>query len=222
MAKIEWDKVGERYYETGTDHGVLYIRDDEGAYDTGFAWNGLVGVSQKPTGAEATPVYADNIKYLNLQSAEEFEATIEAYTYPPEFGECDGTKSAAPGLYVSQQPRKTFGFCYRTLVGNDVDLNDHAYKLHLVYGALASPSEKAYATVNDSPEATTFSWDVTTTPVPVAAEGFRPTAHLVVDSRDVAEADLAALEALLYGGESTDPSLPMPDAVIDLLTPSGG
>ena len=178
MAALTWDGTGERHFETGTDHGVLYTRDASGAYTTGVAWNGLVGVTQSPTGAEPNPQYADNIKYLSLVSAEEFGATIEAFTYPDEFAECDGTASPSSGVYVGQQPRKTFGMSYRTLKGNDLESTEFGYKLHLIYGALASPSEKSYTTVNDSPEALTFSWEVTTTPESV--EGFKPTAIITI------------------------------------------
>ena len=211
-AVLAWDQVGERLYETGVDKGVLYPLDESGEYSEGFAWNGLTTVTESPTGAEATPTYADNIKYLNLVSAEEFGATIEAYTYPDEFAQCDGTAEPQPGVAVGQQSRKLFGLCYRTLLGNDVEGNDHGYKLHLIYGALAAPSEKAYATINDSPEAIAFSWEVTTTPVSVA--GLKPTAQLVIDSTKVDPADLATLEDILYGTVGDDPSLPLPDAVI--------
>src|SRR5690606_35515536 len=172
MARVTWDQVGERLYETGVDHGVLYLRNETGDYDTGVAWNGLVSVTESPTGAESNPQYADNIKYLNLVSAEEFGATIEAFTYPEEFAQCDGTAAPAAGVYVGQQPRRTFGLSYRTQVGNDIDGTDHGYKLHLIYGALAAPSEKAYNTINDSPEAITFSWELTTTAVEVP--GLKP------------------------------------------------
>lgn len=211
MATITWDAVGERFYETGVDRGVLYL-PTSGEYDTGVAWNGLVSVTESPSGAEPSPQYADNIKYLNLVSAEEFGGTIEAFTYPEEFGQCDGTALPAEGVAVGQQTRKTFGLSYRTRVGNDVDGVDHGYKLHLIYGALAAPSEKAYSTINDSPEAITFSWEITTTPV--AVTGLKPTASITVDSTKVSPTALAELEALLYGGESTEPSLPLPDEVI--------
>jgi len=214
MAPLTWDQVGERLYETGVDHGVLYIPDQAGVYNTGVAWNGLTTVTESPSGAEPNAQYADNIKYLNLISAEEFGATIEAFTYPEEFAQCDGTDVPAPGVSVGQQGRKMFGLSYRTRVGNDVDGTEHGYKLHLIYGAQASPSEKAYATINDSPEAISFSWDVTTTPVPVT--GHKPTSLLVVDSTVVDAADLASLEALLYGNGATPAALPTPDAVIAL------
>lgn len=218
MAKLSWDQVGERFYETGVDHGVLYVVESDGTYGEGVAWNGLVSVTESPSGAEPNPQYADNIKYLNLMSAEEFGATIEAFTYPDEFAACDGTAFPSDGVSLGQQPRRTFGLSYRTLVGNDVDGTEHGYKLHLVYGALASPSEKAYNTVNESPEAITFSWEISTTPVEV--EGFKPTAILTIDSTKVASADLEALEALLYGDESAEPILPLPDAVLDLFSGS--
>lgn len=214
--KLAWDQVGERLYETGVDHGVLYIPDANGDYADGYAWNGLTTVTESPSGAEATPLYADNIKYLNLVSAEEFGATIEAFTYPDEFAQCDGTVSPAGGVTVGQQSRKTFGLCYRTRLGNDVDGTDHGYKLHLIYGALAAPSEKAYATINDSPEAITFSWEVSTSPVEVP--GFKPTAQLTVDSTKVTADNLTALENALYGTAGADPYLPLPAEVIAMFT----
>ena len=216
MAVLTWDQVGERFYETGVDHGVLYL-PTAGVYDSGVAWNGLISVTESPSGAEPSPQYADNIKYLNLLSTEEFGGTIEAYTFPDEFAQCDGTAFPKVGLAVGQQTRKSFGLSYRTKIGNDTDGQDLGYKLHLVYGALAAPSEKAYATVNESPEAVTFSWEFTTTPVDV--NGLKPTALLTIDSTKVDEADLTALEALLYGTALGKPSLPMPDAVIALFTP---
>jgi hypothetical protein len=219
MTALEWDKVGERVYETGVDHGVLYLPNGSGVYDSGFAWNGLTTVTESPSGAEASPQYADNIKYLNLVSYEEFGATIEAFTYPKEFGACDGTASPETGVYIGQQNRKPFGFSYRTLKGNDVEGTDFGYKLHLVYAALAAPSEKANATVNDSPEAVTFSWEVTTTPVPVGTIGgtaYKPTSYLCIDSTEVDADSLADLEALLYGTEGTDPALPTPAEVVAL------
>lgn len=217
MAPLTWDDVGEKVYETGVDHGVLYLPDSAGVYNTGFAWNGLTTVTESPSGADPNPQFADNIKYLNIISAEEFGGTIEAFTYPDEFGQCDGTALPAPGVAVGQQGRKMFGLCYRTKVGNDVDGVDFGYKLHLIYGAQAAPSEKAYATINDSPAAINFSWAITTTPVPVT--GLRPTALIVVDSTTVDAADLASLEALLYGAASVEAALPMPDAVIELFAP---
>lgn len=211
MTKIVWDKTGERFYETGVSKGVLYVQSTEGTYPKGVAWNGLTAVTESPSGAEATPLYADDTKYLNLMSTEEFGATIEAYTYPDEFAQCDGSAELATGVTIGQQPRKTFGMCYRTALGNDVDGNNHGYKLHIIYGALAAPSEKGYTTINDSPEAITFSWEVSTTPVNVT--GFKPTASLVIDSTKVAAEKLAALETLLYGGESTEAKLPLPDEI---------
>ena len=211
---LTWDQTGERLYETGVDHGVLYVYDSTNrTYGNGIAWNGLTNVSEKPSGAEATPLYADNIKYLNLMSNEEFGATIEAYTYPDEFAECDGSASIATGVTIGQQKRKTFGFSYRTKIGNDVDGNDHGYKYHLVYGCLAAPTEKAYATINDSPEAITFSWEVTTTPIEVT--GKKPTANITIDSTKVDSAKIAALEALIYGSTSAPATMP---TIAQLLT----
>ena len=208
MAKLVFDESGKRFYETGVSKGVLYVQDASGAYPQGVAWNGLTAVNEAPSGAEATPLYADDIKYLELRSAEEFGATIEAYTYPDEFEQCDGSAELAEGVVIGQQARKAFGLCYRTIVGNDVQGNDFGYKLHLIYGATAAPSEKAYATVNDSPEAVTFSWEVTSTPVEVP--GFKASASIVIDSTKVNEEKLAALEAKLYGDESTEAMLPLP------------
>lgn len=214
MTQLVWDQIGKRFYETGVDHGVLYIPDGGGNYTNGVAWNGLTTVTEAPSGAEANPQYADNIKYLNLISAEEFGATIEAFTFPDEFAQFDGMVSPTPGVVIGQQGRKTFGLCYRTRIGNDVDGTDLGYKLHLVYGCTASPSEKAYNTINDSPEAITFSWELSTTPV--AVPGYKPTSILTIDSTKVAPADLADLEEMLYGTVGTDPSLPLPEAVIAL------
>ena len=211
MSKLVWDKTGERFYETGVDHGVLYPIQAGGLYNKGVVWNGLTAVTESPSGAEATALYADNIKYLNLISAEEFGATIEAYTYPDEFAECDGSAELTAGVYIGQQPRKTFGLCYRTVIGNDVDNDSFGYKLHLIYGALAAPSEKGYSTINDSPEAITFSWEIKTTPVNVT--GGKPTACLTIDSTKVDKDKLTALEAILYGNESTEAKLPLPDEV---------
>lgn len=215
MSKLVWDATGERLYETGVKMGVLYVQDG-GAYPNGVPWNGLTAVTESPSGAEATPLYADDIKYLNLVSAEEFGATIEAYTYPDEFMECDGSASLAEGVYIGQQARKTFGLCYRTAVGNDIVNNDYGYKLHLIYGALAAPSEKAYATINDSPEAITFSWEVSTTPVNVT--GHKPTASLTIDSTKVSKEGLAALEAVLYGSDEEDARMPLPDEVLSIIS----
>ncbi|MDR1753388.1 MAG: hypothetical protein LBR74_00575 [Eubacterium sp.] len=213
--RIIWDDVGEKLYETGVRQGVLYVRDGTGAYPKGVPWNGLSAVSESPTGAEATAIYADDVKYLSLMSAEEYGCTIEAYTYPDEFAACDGSGELVEGVLVGQQPRKTFGFCFRTNIGNDVELNEYGYKLHIVYGALASPSEKAYATINDSPEAITFSWEVTTTPV--AVPGFRPTASITIDSTKADAAKLVALEDILYGSEDADPRLPLPAEIQTLM-----
>lgn len=216
MSKIVWDAIGEHTFETGVRNGVLYLKDVDGAYNTGVAWNGLTSVSESPEGAEATDLYADDIKYLTLMSAENFKATIEAYTYPVEFEECDGSASIAKGVVIGQQPRKPFGLCYRTAIGNDTDGNEHGYKLHIVYGCQASPSEKQYSTINDSPEAITFSWEVNTTPVNV--NGKKPTATLIIDSTKTDKAKLTALEAILYGSESTEPRLPLPDEIATLMT----
>ena len=219
MSKIVWDQTGERLYETGVKRGVLYVQDSGGTYPKGVAWNGLTAVTESPSGAEATPLYADDIKYLNLISTEELGGTIEAYTYPDEFAECDGSASIATGVYIGQQSRKTFGMCYTTTVGNDVDSNAHGYKLHLIYGALASPSEKAYSTINDSPEAITFSWEFSTTPVNVT--GFKPTANIVIDSTKATPEKLAALEKILYGDTEVEPRLPLPDEVAQVMGAGG-
>ena len=221
MAKIVWDKTGERFYETGVKNGVLYVQEG-GAYPKGVAWNGLTAVTESPSGAEATPLYADDIKYLNLLSTEEFGATIEAYTYPDEFAACDGSAALVDGVMIGQQARKTFGLCYRTTIGNDTNGNDYGYKLHIIYGALAAPSEKAYATINDSPEAITFSWEVTTTPVNVT--GAKPTASITIDSTKADSTKLAALEDILYGKDGepgNEPRLPLPDEIKTLMTAAG-
>ena len=220
MSKIIWDQTGERLYETGVRNGVLYPRSSTGTYPLGVAWNGLTAVTESPSGAEATPLYADDIKYLNLLSNEEFGATVEAYTYPDEFAVCDGSAELAPGVMISQQPRKPFGLVYRTVVGNDTEYNDYGYKLHIIYNALAAPSEKGYATINDSPEAITFSWELTTSPEPVT--GAKPTASLVIDSTKVNQEKLAILEGMLFGVDATTgetptvaivPHLPLPDEI---------
>ncbi|WKW86808.1 major tail protein [Gordonia phage Conley] len=222
MTELKWDSAGERLYETGVDHGVLYIPDNTGAYSTGFAWNGLTSVSESPSGAEANPQYADNIKYLNLISAEEFGATIEAFTYPDEFAQCDGT-ALVGGVQIAQQTRKIFGFSYRNLIGNDIIGTDYGYKIHLVYGCQAAPSEKSRSTVNDSPEAATFSWELTTNPVPVAGinadtgKPYRPTAHVTIDSTKVGAEALADLEAILYGSSSEEPRMPAPEEVLEII-----
>ena len=216
--KLVWDNIGERFYETGVKQGVLYVQV-AGVYPKGVAWNGLTGVTESPSGAEASPSYADDIKYLNMMSTEEFGATVEAFTYPTEFEACDGSAEIAPGVLAGQQNRKTFGLCYRTTLGNDTDGIDYGYKLHLVYGALAAPSEKAYATVNDSPEAITFSWELTTTPVPVP--GFKPTASLTFDSTRTDSVKMAKLEAILYGGTAPESvaRMPLPEEVITIMGP---
>lgn len=227
MSKLKWDEAGERLYETGVRQGVLYPQGPTGLYPLGVAWNGLTAVTESPSGAEATPIYADDTKYLNLISAEEFGATIEAYTYPDEFGECDGSGAIAVGVAVGQQKRKAFGLAYRTALGNDIDAADYGYKLHLIYGAMAAPSEKAYATINDAPEAITFSWAVTTTPVTVP--GFKPAASIIIDSSKVDPIELAALEAILYGLDidagATPPitvavvaRLPLPEEVVTMFS----
>lgn len=220
MSKLKWDLTGERVFETGLDRGVLFPMGDSGAYEKGVAWNGLSSVNESPSGGEPNAVWADNMKYLNLMSAEDFGATVEAYTYPPEFEECDGSAEIAPGVTIGQQDRKMFGMSYRTLIGNDVVGTKLGYKIHLIYGAQASPSEKNRTTVNESPEATAFSWELSTTPVDVP--GYKPTAHLVIDSTKTSAEKLAALEKLLYGddndGEST---LPMPEQVIEMMKAEG-
>lgn len=223
MSKIKWDETGKRYYETGVDHGVLYPIGSNGKYDKGVAWNGLISVTEAPSGAEPNNLYADNIKYLVLVGAEDFGYTIEAYTYPDEWAACDGSAEPVPGMSIGQQARKVFGLVHRTKLGNDTDGQDHGYKLHLLYGGLASPSERGYQTVNDSPEAITFSWEVTTTPVDVP--GFKPTACVIIDSTKVDGEKLAALEEILYGKDpaaeggtdGTEPRLPLPAEVIELL-----
>lgn len=214
MTQLQWDEVGKRLYETGVDHGVLYVLENSGQYGTGVAWNGLTTVTESPSGAEANPQYADNIKYLNLISAEEFGGTIEAFTYPVLFEQCDGTAAPTPGVTIGQQTRRTFGFAYRTLVGNDIVGTDYGYKIHLVYGAQAAPSEKSRATVNDSPEAVAFSWEFTTTPVQVP--GFKPSSTITIDSTQVDAQALSQLETILYGSETTDPRLPLPAEVFAL------
>lgn len=217
--KLEWDKVGERFYETGVKMGVLYPQDETGAYPKGVAWSGLISVSENPSGAEPSPLYADDIKYLELMSAEEFGASIECYTYPAEFAACNGEKELAPGVSIGQQDRQAFGMSYRTIVGNDVKNNDYGYKLHLIYGAKASPSEKGYSTVNDNPEAITFSYEVTTTPVNV--EGYKPTASLTIDSTKVSAEALAAIEAALYGTADKEAYLPLPAEIAEILNAEG-
>lgn len=214
---LSWDETGEKLYETGVDHGVLYPMGQNG-YGDGVAWNGLTTVTETPSGAEATKLYADNIKYLEIRSAEEFGGTIEAYTYPDEWAECDGSAALATGVYAGQQPRKVFGLCYRTVLGNDVDLDKHGYKLHIVYGCTASPSERSYATINDSPEAITFSWEFSSVPVPVT--GHKPVSCIVIDSTKVDATKLATLESILYGtgGQSAVAArLPLPAEIVSTL-----
>ena len=213
--RLEWDKTGEKLYETGVSQCALYVQGDGGTYPKGVAWNGITAINESPSGAEANPIYADNIKYLNLISTEEFGATIEAYTYPEEFNVCDGTAEIAKGVTIGQQKRKTFGLCYKTIVGNDTDSNEHGYKLHIIYGALAAPSEKNYETVNDSPDAITFSWEVSTTPVNV--NGNKPTASLTIDSTKVNKEKLAKLEDILYGSAEADARLPLPDEIATVM-----
>ena len=217
MAVITWDETGKRFYETGVDHGVLYPISEAGKYTPGVAWNGLTALTETPEGAEIEDLYADNIKYLSLLSAETFGGTIEAYTYPDEFMECDGSKELAAGVVAYQQTRKTFGLCYRTVLGNDVDGNDKGYKLHLIYGCKASVSERAYSTINDSPEAITFSWEFKSTPVTIAKEGFKPTSCIIIDSTKVAKEKMTLLENKLYGDVSTEPELPLPDEVLSII-----
>ena len=217
MPKLTWDDTGKRLYELGVDHGVLYVQDPTGTYPTGVAWNGLVSVTESPSGAESNPQYADNIKYIDLISAEEFGGTIEAFTYPDEFGVCDGTASPSTGLVLGQQTRKRFGMSYRTKIGNDVDQMDHGYKIHLIYGALAAPSEKAYASINDSPEAITFSWEFSTIPVALTTGTYKPVASLTIDSTKVNPAKLALLEDELYGDATNPANLPLPDEIITML-----
>lgn len=229
MAKLVWDQTGERFYETGVRNVVLYVQNSDGTYGEGVAWNGVTGITESPSGAEATALYADDIKYLNLISNEEFGATIEAYTYPDEFAECDGSASIATGITVGQQARKAFGLCYRTAIGSDTDGNDHGYKLHIIYGCKATPSEKAYATINDSPEAITFSWELSTTPVSFSTKStgnavLKPTATITIDSTQVSEANMKTLENYLYGTDAgsgtsaTNAQLPLPDTLVGLLT----
>ena len=215
MSKLVWDQTGERKYETGVKKGVLYPLSELGAYNKGVAWNGLTAVTESPSGAESNPLYADDIKYLDLRSVEEFGGTIEAYMYPDEFAECDGSASLADGVSIGQQKRKTFGLCYRTVLGNDILGDDYGYKLHIVYGAVVAPSERAYSTINDSPEPITMSWEFSTTPV--AVDGFKPTAHLEIDSTKANPEKLAALEVILYGTDDTDARLPLPNEIATLM-----
>ena len=215
MAKLVWNEAGKRLYETGVDRGVLYVSDGNGRYQKGVVWNGLVSVNESPSGAEATPLYAGNVKYVELMSNEEFGASIEAYTYPEEFEQCDGSAELAEGVTIGQQPRKSFGLCYRTKIGNDTAGDDHGYKIHLIYGAKAAPTEKSYTTINDSPEAITFSWEVTTTPIEV--EGHKPTATLTIDSTKVQPDKLEAIEKKLYGDTATEATLPTPAEILAII-----
>ena len=215
MAKLVFNNVGERLFETGVKNGVLYVMGDDGTYEKGVVWNGLTAVTESPSGAETTPLYADDVKYVVIYAAEEFGATVEAYTYPEEFEECDGSASIFEGVTIGQQTRKSFGMCYKTSVGNDVQGQDFGYKIHIIYGAKAAPSEKSYSTINDSPEAVTFSWELSTVPVPV--EGFNPTATMVIDSTRVPAEKMTLTEDKLYGTESTEATLPLPGELLALL-----
>ena len=223
MSTLIWDATGQRYYETGVNHGVLYVQKSDGTYNDGVAWNGLTGVTESPDGAEPNDIYADNIKYASIRSAETFGGTIEAFTYPDEFAECDGSYTVVPGVYIGQQSRKPFGFCYRTEVGNDTQSEeDDGYKLHIIYNATASPSEKSYETINDSPDAITFSWEITTTPVPVA--GRKPTSLITIDTTKLdttGKANLKTLEDMLYGSDNAQPTLPTPDQVVSIMSATG-
>lgn len=216
MSKLVWDQAGQKLYETGVDHMVLFPQAANGSYEQGVAWNGITAVNQSASGGDTNDLYADNIKYLSLRAAENYGATIEAYTYPEEFAECDGSKEIAPGVYTGQQARKAFGYSYRTLIGNDTEGDAHGYKLHIVYNATVSPSEKSYGTVNDSPDAINFSWEVSTTPIPVT--GYKPTAHIEIDSTKADATKLQTLKDKLYGTENSEPQLPLPDAVISMMT----
>lgn len=215
MARLIWDEVGQRFFETGVKNGVLYVQDNDGSYKNGVVWNGLTAVTESPSGAEETPLYADDVKYLTLRSAEEFGATVEAYTYPEEFEQCDGSASIASGVTIGQQARRAFGLCYRTSVGNDIQGQNFSYKLHLIYGCTVAPSEKSYSTINDNPEAITFSWELSTVPVPV--EGFSPTASLVIDASKVDEGKMELLENALFGDESNEAKLLLPNEIMELL-----
>lgn len=219
MPRLEWDKAGQKLYETGVDQCVLYTQKADGTYDNGVAWNGITAINQSASGGDTNDLYADNIKYLSLRAAENYGATIEAYTYPEEFAACDGSAEIAPGVYAGQQARKSFGYSYRTLIGNDTEGDAHGYKLHIVYNATVSPSEKSYGTVNESPDAINFSWEVSTTPIAVA--GFKPTAHIEIDSTKADATKLATLEAMLYGSDNAEATLPTPAQVISTMGPSG-
>lgn len=215
MARLIWDEVGQRFFETGVKNGVLYVQDNDGSYKNGVVWNGLTAVTESPSGAEETPLYADDVKYLTLRSAEEFGATVEAYTYPEEFEQCDGSASIANGVTIGQQARRAFGLCYRTSVGNDIQGQNFSYKLHLIYGCTVAPSEKSYSTINDNPEAITFSWELSTVPVPV--DGFSPTASLVIDASKVEKGKMQQLEDALFGDESSEAKLLLPNEIMEML-----
>ena len=215
MARLIWDEVGQRFFETGVKNGVLYVQDNDGSYKNGVVWNGLTAVTESPSGAEETPLYADDVKYLTLRSAEEFGATVEAYTYPEEFEQCDGSAAIAEGVTIGQQARRAFGLCYRTSVGNDIQGQNFSYKLHLIYGCTVAPSEKSYSTINDNPEAITFSWELSTVPVPV--DGFSPTASLVIDASKVDEGKMELLENALFGDESNEAKLLLPNEIMEML-----
>ena len=215
MARLIWDEVGQRFFETGVKNGVLYVQDNDGSYKNGVVWNGLTAVTESPSGAEETPLYADDVKYLTLRSAEQFGATIEAYTYPEEFEQCDGSAAIATGVTIGQQARRAFGLCYRTALGNDIQGQEFSYKLHLLYGCTVAPSEKSYSTINDNPEAITFSWELSTVPVPV--DGFKPTASLVIDASKVDEGKMALLEDALFGDESNEAKLLLPNEIMEML-----
>lgn len=215
MARLIWDEVGQRFFETGVKNGVLYVQDNDGSYKNGVVWNGLTAVTESPSGAEETPLYADDVKYLTLRSAEEFGATVEAYTYPEEFEQCDGSAAIAAGVTIGQQARRAFGLCYRTSVGNDIQGQNYSYKLHLIYGCTVAPSEKSYSTINDNPEAITFSWELSTVPVPV--DGFSPTASLVIDASKVDEGKMQLLEDALFGDETNEATLLLPNEIMEML-----
>lgn len=215
MARLIWDEVGQRFFETGVKNGVLYVQDNDGSYKNGVVWNGLTAVTESPSGAEETPLYADDVKYLTLRSAEQFGATIEAYTYPEEFEQCDGSAQIANGVTIGQQARRAFGLCYRTAVGNDIQGQEFSYKLHLLYGCTVAPSEKSYSTINDNPEAITFSWELSTVPVPV--DGFKPTASLVIDASKVDDGKMALLENALFGDAENEATLLLPNEIMEML-----
>lgn len=215
MARLIWDEVGQRFFETGVKNGVLYVQNNDGSYANGVVWNGLTAITESPSGAEETPLYADDVKYLTLRSAEEFGATIEAFTYPEEFEQCDGSAQIAEGITIGQQARKAFGLCYRTAVGNDIQGQEFSYKLHIIYGCTVAPSEKSYSTINDNPEAITFSWELSTVPVPV--DGFKPTASLVIDADKVDAGKLQLLENALFGDAENEATLLLPNQIMELM-----